>query len=170
MKGTSTCEKLIQARQLRVDEILRQCAVEKQDDKILAITIRDTVAAEAHYHNSCYRYYNWNTKHYQESRKASKDEDEGEIAYNMAENEAVTNLIAFIRNEMLPNKQNVPVATFASKMESFMHSLGFTVNDSTKKHIKRRLNSLVGDIIHIYKNDSGKLLVVPDSMTARYGP
>ena len=54
LKGTSTRENCIKARQLRVHERLCQCALEKQDDKILAITSGDIVVSKAHCHNSCY--------------------------------------------------------------------------------------------------------------------
>ena len=86
LRGTSTREHLIQARQLRVDERLRHCALEKQDEKILAVTSRDIVAAEAHYHTSCYRNFTRKTDKSQESRRTSISE--GEKSYNMAESEA----------------------------------------------------------------------------------
>lgn len=164
LKGTSTREHLTLARQLRVDERLRQCAREKQDDKILAATSRDIVAAEAHYHKSCYKNYTRKTKKSQESR-TSKNENEYEKAYNEVESEAYDDLFTFIRNEMLPDKLIVPVATLAARMENFMHSRGYRMNESTKKHIKRRLDSEVGDIFHIYKDEAGKLLAIPDSIT-----
>ena len=59
----------------------------------------------------------------------------------------------------------VPVATLVATMKNFMHIRGFTINKSTKMHIKRRLESEVRDIIQIYKNESIKLLVIPDSIT-----
>ena len=43
--------------QLRADQTLRKCAIQKGDEKILAVTSRDIVAAEAHYHVSCYKNY-----------------------------------------------------------------------------------------------------------------
>ncbi|KAK3754240.1 hypothetical protein QZH41_007590 [Actinostola sp. cb2023] len=52
-----TLEKLVKATQLRVDQTLRQIATGRCDQRILAITSRDIVAAEAHYHRSCYRDY-----------------------------------------------------------------------------------------------------------------
>ena len=48
-------EKVVKASQLRVDQKPRQIAVAKRDKKILAMTCRDIVAAEARYHRSCYR-------------------------------------------------------------------------------------------------------------------
>ena len=38
------------------------------------------------------------TKKYQISRKASKEEDENKVAYNLVESEAFSNLIDFMRN------------------------------------------------------------------------
>ena len=58
------------------------------------------------------------TQNYQVSRKGSKDEDENEVAYNLVESEAFSNLIDFIRN-LLPDKIILPVVTFASKIEDF---------------------------------------------------
>jgi len=49
VKRSRTNEKLTQALQLRVDQILRDCAIRKEDENILAATSRDIVAAEAHY-------------------------------------------------------------------------------------------------------------------------
>ena len=56
-EGSRSREKLTQAVQLSVDETLRKCATLKGDEKILALTSRDIVAAEAHYHCSCYKIY-----------------------------------------------------------------------------------------------------------------
>ena len=55
MKGTKTREKLVQEVRLRADQTLRECAIQKADERILAVTSRDIVAAEAHYHISCYK-------------------------------------------------------------------------------------------------------------------
>ena len=57
MKNPKSREKLIQAVQLRADTTLRNCAILKNDARILAITSRDIVAMEAHYHASCYKSY-----------------------------------------------------------------------------------------------------------------
>ena len=57
MKNPKSREKLIQAVQLRADTTLRNCAILKNDARILAIPSRDIVAAEAHYHASCYKSY-----------------------------------------------------------------------------------------------------------------
>jgi len=54
VKGSKSCEKLTKAVELRADRTLIDGATQKGDNKIMAITSRDIVAAEAHYHTSCY--------------------------------------------------------------------------------------------------------------------
>ena len=67
---------------------------------------------------------------------------------------------------MLPEKLQVlvPETKFSARMANFMHSRGFRIKDSAKKHIKWKLESEFGDILHIYKDEAGKLIAVPDSM------
>lgn len=57
LKSSKSREKLRKAVELCADQTLRECATQKGDRKILAITSRDIVAAEAHYHLSCYKNY-----------------------------------------------------------------------------------------------------------------
>ena len=48
---------MVKASTLRSDAKLRQIAMLKEEDAILAVTSREIVAAEAHYHISCYNNY-----------------------------------------------------------------------------------------------------------------
>ena len=57
MLDPNSREKLVKVVQIRVDETQRNIATEKCDHKIMALTSREIVAAEAHYHRSCYRVY-----------------------------------------------------------------------------------------------------------------
>ena len=56
-KGENTRERLVTCCELRVDKTLYDKAVEKRDSQMLGILSRELVAAEAHYHRSCYRDY-----------------------------------------------------------------------------------------------------------------
>lgn len=56
-KDSRTREPLVQCTELRCDEKIRDVATLKHDTDILAITSKDIVAAEAHYHRVCYREY-----------------------------------------------------------------------------------------------------------------
>ena len=51
--GSKTREPLMQSLELRSDDKVRQAAIRQFDNKILAITSRELVAAEAHYHKTC---------------------------------------------------------------------------------------------------------------------
>ena len=52
VKDSKSREKLTQAVTLNADQTLRECATQKRDEKILAVTSRDLVAAKAHCHRS----------------------------------------------------------------------------------------------------------------------
>ena len=54
LKGQKTRESLVQCRELRADKTISIAALKKSDTPILAVVSRDLVAAEAHYHRSCY--------------------------------------------------------------------------------------------------------------------
>ena len=56
VKGSKSRERRTQAVTLNADQTLRECATQKRDEKILAVTSR-VVAAEARYHRSCYKEY-----------------------------------------------------------------------------------------------------------------
>lgn len=57
VKGQNKKEKPVQRRELPADEKSWTAATKKMDSRILAFVSRDLVAAEGHYHRSCYRWY-----------------------------------------------------------------------------------------------------------------
>ena len=141
-KGTRTREKLTQTVQLRADQTLRDCAIRKGDEKIIAVTSRDIVAAEAHYHWSCYRNYT-----------RAKSEHEGGNSctlYQKIESESYAKLFEYIRTEIFPSKNIVTIASLTVKLESFMLASGIEqIYDSTKKHIHRKLVSELEGLVQI---------------------
>ena len=106
-----TLEKLVIATQLRVDQSLRQIATERCDERILAITSRDIVAAEAHYHRTCYRDY---------TRPTPQQHPEESEPKNDAEYDAVSDLFSFIRNDVLDAQVVVTMIELIKKVESFL--------------------------------------------------
>lgn len=169
MKNPKSREKLIQAVQLRADMTLRHCAILNNDARILAITSRDIVATEAHYHASCYKSYtNIKTKerdHVGDKEVENSSQVTDMLSYEVAEVEAYVQLFHYIRNKVIPHKKVVPVAQLTEKLEAFMSSKGEALKTATKKNIRRKLESELGNSIHIFPNDSGKLLLVPDSLS-----
>ena len=161
LKNTRTREKLTQAVQLRADDRLRECAINREDERIIAITSRDIVAAEAHYHASCYKLY---TVKIRDSECHETDED---AIYKIIEREAYKELFVYIRSEIIPYKKIVPVTFLANKLESLMSCNVEFMNDSTKKHIRRNLELELGNAVDIFPDGKGKLLVVPDNLTVK---
>ena len=53
---------MTKAVDLRADVTIREAATNKGDTRIMALASRELVAAEAHYHISCYKRYTWNVK------------------------------------------------------------------------------------------------------------
>lgn len=164
LKGTCSRERLIQATQLRVDETLRKCANARGDTKLIALTCRDIVAAEAHYHKSCYRDYT--RPAYAYASKQIDAPEENLQHYSKIECDSYDDLITFIRSSIIPNKQIVTLVTLTDKLQSIMISKGIAeLKDSTRKHVKRNLLKHLGSSLKIYSDNTGKLLVVPNSVT-----
>ena len=93
--------RLTQAVQLRADETLRKLAVERGDEKIIAVTSRDIVAAEAHYHVSCYKNFT-STKGYGPSSTNEKTDNEDTL-YQKAEEEAYSELWHYVKDDLVCN-------------------------------------------------------------------
>ena len=78
---------------------------------------------------------------------------------------ADAHLFHYIRNEVISNKMVVPVTQLTEKLKTFMSCKGEVLNTVTKKNIRGRVESELGDSVHIFPNDSGKLLLAPDSLS-----
>ena len=159
MKGTSTRERLVQVSQLKVDDKLRECAIAKQDDKMIGLTSRDIVAAEAHYHRSCYREYTRPVK------LSETNQQESPSPYAEVQTRAFNELLNYIRDDVIPNKNIIPLAKLSSRMEDVIRNGGLDITASTKKNIRRRLQNELGEEVQFVTDDNGKLLVVPGNIT-----
>ena len=154
-----TLEKLVKATQLRVDQTLRQIATARCDQRILAITSRDIVAAEAHYHRSCYRDY---------TRPAQQQQPEKSEPEDAAEYDAFLDLFRFIRTDVLDLQVVITMIELTKTLESFLQTRGVEkLGESTKKHIRRKLESEFGSTLEIFPDEKGKLLVMPANLNAK---
>ena len=120
-KETWTREKLVKATQLRVDEKLREVAVKKDDAKIISVTSRDIVAAEAHYHHSCYRHY---TRIEQPKHRITEKTDESEVFYQEAQHGAFNDVTQYVRTDIFPNRRYTVMTDLIKRLEMFMKSRG----------------------------------------------
>ena len=167
-RHSQTREKLTQAVQLRADNTLRECATQKGDENIPAVTSRDLVAAEAKYHVSCYKNYIRVKKVEHECiyKNGKENETGGDELCQRIERKAYEDLFRYIRTDIISNKKIVSITSLTMKLESFMHSGGVEhLHDTTKKHIRRKLESELGESVDIFPDNEGKLLMVPDSVS-----
>lgn len=68
--------------------------------------------------------------------------------YQIIEREAFADFFEHIRTVLIPNKKIVPVSSLKTKLESCMISGGINaIRDSTRKHIRRRLESELANSI-----------------------
>ncbi|XP_064116328.1 uncharacterized protein LOC135222086 [Macrobrachium nipponense] len=116
------------------------------DERILAITSRDIVAAEAHYHKSCYKGYT-RTK-----PEKSDDNQQEEDPYQKVEKAAKKMLSEFIRNDLFNKPRILPFTELTSKVITFMNQKGiyYEVTDATKKHLRRKLEAEFGEALHFF--------------------
>ena len=155
-------EGLTQARELRVNDSVRKAAISKQDSRILAILSRDLVAAEGHYHRTCYRHYT-NIK---ESDKGEESEEDDDSDYVKAERSALSRMFDYIRNDLFKNNDIIELSKLSEMLRGWILESGVKeVKLSTTKHIRRKLNDEFGDSLLTIQTESNRVLVYPDSLT-----
>ena len=168
-KNSRTKETLIKCSEFRGDDSIRKAALHKKDQRILALASRELVAAEAHYHRSCYVIY---TRCLSETDKVdppdteSDMESEDDKSYEDVENEAFKTLSDWIRLNIFPARSVISMSELLEQHICIMNSLGVTeIKRSTKTHFRRKLETEFGDAISITHDDRGKLLVMSSTIT-----
>ena len=160
LPGSNTRDTLQQARELRSDEKVRNVAQAKLDQRILAITSRELVAIEAHYHRSCYRNYTREAK--EKTSNVSEDDD----SYMIAEQKAYRLLFKHVCEILFVQPTVVKMMELTKILLKFMSDFGICeVKDCTKKHIRRKLECEFRESLHYISDDEGKLLVFPDNLS-----
>lgn len=161
--GSQSTELLTQSRELRSDDKIRNAAMTKLDGDIIAITSRDLVAAEAHYHKSCYRNYT------RVEKRSSIDEAlTSDTRYQIAVQNSYVMLYDYIRQNLFPQPHVMKLTMLTDRLVDFMCTNGYTNDDlkqHTKQHIRRKLESEFGDTLHFTSDANGRLLVFPDNLS-----
>ena len=120
-------------QELRADARVQEVATMKLDQRMLAITSRELVAAEGHYHRSCYRLYSMDTIPTRSDLSANTEQATEENYYQTIEILAFKELLSYIRNELIPNPKVLAMTDLTSRLQIYMSSCGVNkVNDSTK--------------------------------------
>ena len=128
IKNSRTRETLVQANELRADKEVQAVATARMDEKILAITLRELVAAEVHYHKTCYRDYT--RAYYSKSSKVVVDDDDQ--SYSKIESDAFQMLFDSIRSDLFTSPRIVPMMDLIAQLVDFMKD--HEVWLGTKKH------------------------------------
>ena len=157
---------MIQSSDLRADTKIREIATKMSDAKILAITAREIVAEEAHYHASCYRNYTRVKANNQEIATDSVALDDNDD-YKSVETTALRLLYKFIRIDLFSNPRIVPLHDLTLKVVAFISDEGVVVKQSTRTHLRRKLESEFGDSLHFFTAGTGnRVYVRPDNLAA----
>ena len=141
VRSSNSRKKLVKVTQLRVDETLRNIATEKCDHKIVALTSREIVAAEAH---SCYHEY---TRPKKQGLGCDISDDT-----QYAEFDALSDLFEHIRAEVLEKQRVIPMTTeVTNQFALFARQRGIEkVRETAKKHIKRKIAAEFGTTLEIF--------------------
>lgn len=161
-KASKSREPLSQCREIRSDARVRDAAVKKMDTRLLAITSRELVAAEAHYHKSCYRDYT------REDKLLFEKPADADSAYNDAEKRSYEQLFAYIRSDLFQAPRVDKITNLSDRLSKFMEDAGYNakgIKPQTKKHLRRKLEREFQESLHIFSDDKGKLLIMPDNLS-----
>ena len=163
-KGNRTREHLYQSVDLRSDATIRQLAVQRMDTKIIGLTSRELVAAEAHYHKSCYKSYTRSRP--ERDLPETQNEKDSDRQYSQKESEAYESLFEFVRGDLFARPRIIEMTKLCDVLESNMKCLGVElILQHTKKHLRRKLETEFGDAIEIIATDKGKLLFIPNNLS-----
>ena len=110
-----TREPLTQCRDLCADATIRNTAIQRMDERILALVSRDLVAAEGHYHGSCYRSYVYIP---QSGGTGSLTDNEDTENYDALVNQAYNKLLLFIKNELFQHPAVVKMTDLKTRLHT----------------------------------------------------
>ena len=148
---------MLQCIDLRSDKKIRETANAKNDTKMLALVSRDIVAAEACYLRSCYSDYTHSAKSTSTSSKSSLDDEYGQV-----ESSAYEMLFDYIRTDILDNLGLVKLSDLESMNEKGVSAL----KDSTKTHVRRKLETEFGGLLHFEDLlGNNRVFIIPDNLS-----
>lgn len=142
-KGTRTRETLTRCGELRADTTVRQRAIAINDTKIIAILSRELVAAEGHYHHSCYMEYTRPDPDENKCKSSSTmDQDLEHQLYVEAEKNAYVELFKQMRDMFSePNVKKLSELRESLKSHMVKESGISEIKESTRTHMLRKINS-----------------------------
>lgn len=126
----------------------------------MALTSREIVAAEAHYHRSWYREY---TRPKKQGLRCDISDDTQDADFD-----AFSDLFEHIRAEVLEKQRVIPMTEVTNQFELFARQRGIEkVRETAKKHIKRKIDAEFGPTLEIFPSSGGKLIVMPANLNVK---
>lgn len=109
IKKSNTRESLIRCSDLRSDTTVRKAATDRNDSRLIVVVSRELVAAEGHYHRSCYRDYmcgySGGISETHQAPLTSDTTDDSDPHYHTVEKHCYDRLFDFIRNVVFEEPQ-----------------------------------------------------------------
>ena len=128
--------------------------------EIIALTSREIVAAEAHYHRSCYREY---TRPKKQGLGCDISDDTQD-----AEFDAFSDLFEHIRAQVLEKQRVITMSEATNQFQLFATQRRIEkVRETAKKHIKRSIDAEFGTTLEIFPSRKGKLIIMPPNLNLK---
>ena len=163
-KQQSAGGKALQCVELQVDARICEVAIQRNDIKVLALTSRDLVAAEAWY---CYRLYTYvKGTDKNNSTFLQYNLQDPTYKYRVAEREKYGCVTQYVQCELFQTHKVVKFTQLTSMLKEPMLSLGVEIQECTKKHFQRKLETDFGNMLLIVSDASRRLLAFPDSLSS----
>jgi len=109
---------------LRSDTTVRKAATDRNDARMIAVVSRELVAAEGHYHRSCYRQYtcrySGRTSETHQAPSDSDTTDDSDSDYYTVEKHCYDRLFDFIRNAVFEEPQVVKLSDLTNNLVGWL--------------------------------------------------
>ena len=146
-------------------------AIEKQSSTNLETDRNDecTRLSMRQIATSARRSYRSYTREEKVSSNKVSESNHSNSLYETALNNSYDLLFKYIRNDLFSRPRIVTIAKLFTRLVASMHSFDITeVLVSTKKHIRRKLENEFAGSLHIFPDEKGELLVLPDNLSLRF--
>ena len=152
-KGSKSAEPLIQSRELRSNEQIRNAAIANLNWLLLRLTTRSSVIV---------------TTPEEKSRSPLLNRHQTTtLDIRLLNRKHIICCAPTLETPLLSHVQTIILTTLTDRLVLFMATLDYTsdqVKQQTKKHIRRKLEREFNDFLHVVCKKNGRVLVFPDNL------
>eukprot|EP00794_Sanderia_malayensis_P020731 gene20733-22764_t len=155
---------------MRAQRTIHNTALRLNDPRILHLVQNHDLIA-ALYHVTCYKSFTRvrpdKPDKAEEKDEGKDDEDDEDDDYRIKEALSLDKLFHYIRNEVIAKEQVTTLVDLTLKLVQYLREAGLQqILDSTKKHLRRKLENEFGSAVTMFPNDSGRIIFLPLSVSA----